>query len=458
MTATAFPERFLWGTATSSYQIEGAVDEDGRGPSIWDVFARRPGAVWNGDTGDVAVDHYHRLDEDLDLLRWLGVGAYRFSVAWPRVQPDGAGAVNQRGLDFYRRLVDGLLERAIEPVLTLYHWDLPQALQDRGGWANRDTVGRFEAYAAVVARALGDRVRWWTTLNEPWCSAFLGYAAGVHAPGVRDGAQAVAAAHHLLLAHGRAVGTLRPLLGSDHEIGIALNLAPVRAASDRPADREAARLVDGGRNRAWLDPILRGRYPDDVLADWDRVADLGVVREGDLHDVAAPIDWLGINYYHPLTVAAGEGHAVEPGGAGIVEAHPPGPRTAMAWPIGADGLRELVDRVHTEYGRMPIVVTENGAAFDDDAIDADGRVDDRDRIAYLAAHLQELERMLADGIDVRGYFLWTFLDNFEWAEGYRHRFGIVAVDPETLARHPKASAHWYRQVIASRGDLAGAPA
>lgn len=445
---------FLWGAATSAYQIEGGVDADGRGPSIWDVFARRSGAVRGGDTAEVATDHYHRWEEDLDLLDWLGVGAYRLSVAWPRIQPTGRGPANTPGLDFYDRLVDGLLERDIEPVVTLYHWDLPQALQDGGGWAARTTAGRFADYTGIVARRLGDRVRWWVTLNEPWCQAFLGYRTGVHAPGITDDTQAVAAAHHLLLAHGRAAALLQENLPAGAQVGIALNLHPVRAASGRDADRRAAGLVDGGRNRAWLDPILRGRYPEDVLADWARVADLTALRDGDLAEIATPIDWLGINYYYPVTVSgghAGAGEVAEPGSAGIVHADPPGPRTALGWPIDPAGLTEVVQRVTADYGPVPLMVTENGAACDD-AVGPDGVVNDRDRIAFLDAHVREVRGLVAAGTDLRGYLVWTLLDNFEWAEGYRGRFGLVHVDRRTLARTPKLSARWYRDLVA-----AGAP-
>ena len=448
--AQDFGRGFVFGTATSSYQIEGAVDADGRGPSIWDTFSHRPGTTYNGDTGDVAVDHYHRWREDLDLLDWLGVDAYRFSIAWPRVLPDGRGKVNQDGLDFYRRLVDELRRRDIEPFVTLYHWDLPQALQDTGGWADRGTAEAFVEYARVVGEAL-DGVTHWATLNEPWCAAFLGYRSGVHAPGIQDPAQAVAAAHHLLLAHGRATDVLRTQ-DPHREIGIVLNLAPIRTVGDTDADREAARVVDGGRNRAWTDPIFRGRYPEDVLADWAPLADLSVVRDGDHDDIATPIDWLGINYYNPIFVGAGDGTSPEPG-ADAVAIDPPGspslPTTAMGWPIDASGLAEIVDRIAADYGPIPLYITENGAAFDDE-VGPDSQVADDDRVDYLTSHLQAVADLLAAGVDLRGYFVWSLLDNFEWAEGYRRRFGIVRVDYDTQQRTPKASARFYRDLLASR--------
>ncbi|MBY5162528.1 GH1 family beta-glucosidase [Salsipaludibacter albus] len=457
------PSAFRWGAATSSHQIEGAHDVDGRTPSIWDTFAATPGRVRNGDTAQVAVDHYHRWEEDLDLLAWLGVDEYRFSIAWSRVLPDGSGRPNQAGLDFYRRLVDGLHERGIEPNVTLYHWDLPQWLQDRGGWAARETVDAFVHYAATVAQALGTVVTW-ATLNEPWCAAFLGHRAGVHAPGHTDQAEAVAACHHLLLAHGRAVGTLRDVAAHARDdaarLGIVLNLAPVRTSGTRPEDLEAVRVVDGGRNRAWLGPLFRGAYPDDVLADWSAVADLSVVQDGDLDEIATPIDWLGLNYYNPIWVRAGDGSSPEPGADGVVEDVPADAETtAMGWPIDASGLVDVVRRVVDDHAKVPLVVTENGGAFPDrqrsggladgavDDAPGGGMVQDEDRIRYLQAHLQAIAGLVADGVDLRGYHVWSLLDNFEWAEGYDFRFGIVEVDDE-LVRIPKASAHWYRHVLA----------
>jgi beta-glucosidase len=446
---TSVPDGFLLGTATSSYQIEGGVAEDGRGPSIWDTFSHEDGRVRGGDTGDVACDHYHRLEDDLDLLAWLGVDAYRFSVAWPRVQPDGR-RVEPRGLGFYDRLVDGLLERGVEPFVTLYHWDLPQALEDAGGWSDRDTAGRFTDYAAVVADALGDRVRWWATLNEPWCSAFLGYASGVHAPGVRDDARAVAAVHHLLLAHGRAVPALRSV-GADARVGIVLNPAPIRPLEDTEADRAAARLADGLRNRVWLDPLVHGRYPDDVLSAWAGNPGLGAVQEGDLVEISAPLDLVGVNYYHPVvvTTSADGAEPVGVGLSGMRDRHVEGIRTTMGWGVDPSGLTELLLRLAADYPDLPLMVTENGAAFPDET-DEHGHVEDEDRVGFLRDHLRATLDARERGADVRGYFVWSMLDNFEWAEGYAQRFGIVRVDPEDLRRIPKRSAEWLRGVASAR--------
>jgi beta-glucosidase len=411
-----FPDGFTWGVSTSSYQIEGAVHADGRGPSIWDTFSRVPGAIADGQSGELACDHYHRLEDDLDLLAWLGVDAYRFSIAWPRVLPDGV-RLEPRGLAFYDRLVDGLLARGIEPLATLYHWDLPQPLEDRGGWSSRASVDRFVTYARVVAEHLGDRVRRITTFNEPWVSAFLGYDTGVHAPGGRDPARAIAAVHHLLLAHGRGSTALREVLGAssggaaDAEISLVLNLAPVRPIGD----------------------------PDD--------------------EVAGSLDLLGINYYHPLWVGTRRPDRTGPRPAGpgqehLVEDPGPPPYTEMGWPVDASGLEGLLLRLHRDAPGLPLAVTENGGAFPDREVE-DGHVVDRDRISYLADHVAACSRATTAGVDLRGYFAWTLLDNFEWAEGYRPRFGIVHVDRDTLDRTPKASAHWYRDLVAAQHAGAG---
>jgi beta-glucosidase len=457
-TALRFPPGFLWGTATSAYQIEGAATQDGRGPSIWDTFSHTPGRVHNDDNGDRATDHYHRYRQDVQLMAELGLRAYRFSVAWPRVQPLGHGPANQRGLDFYRRLVDGLLEAGIEPWVTLYHWDLPQALEDEGGWPNRETAGRFADYAAMVYEALHDRVHYWTTHNEPFCSAFVGYSSGRHAPGRRDAALAIRAAHHLLLGHGLAMEAMRST-APGNELGITLNLYPVRPASESAEDAEAARRVDGIQNRLFLDPVLRGTYPSDVLADIEPVSGLGHLRPGDEIVVAAPIDLLGINYYQPHVVAAGrpgvdgdpELEATFPGVSGVRPVPQDGPRTANGWSVDAGGLLDLLTRVHRSYRPVPLVVTENGAAFDDYA-DPEGEVHDPDRIRFLEGHLRAAHQALEQGVDLRGYFVWSLLDNFEWHEGYSKRFGLVYVDYPTQRRVFKDSARWYRDVIA-RGGL-----
>lgn len=447
-----FPDEFVWGVATAAYQIEGAVAADGRGPSIWDTFSHTPGRVRDGDTGDVACDHYHRWAQDVALMADLGIPAYRFSIAWPRVQPDGRGRGNQAGLDFYRRLIDGLLDAGITPVPTLYHWDLPQALYDQGGWGNRDTAGRFADYAEVVAAALGDRIGWWWTLNEPWVVAFLGHAAGVHAPGETAPQRAIAATHHQLLGHGLAVEALRAAGTPGTRVGIVLNLAPVAPAGDSDADRDAAAIVDGLQNRLFLDPLLHGRYPEDVLARWEPF-DTTVLDPEDLPTIAQPLDALGINYYFRHHVRAGDpgpGPSPWPGAHDAVVVDPQGPRTAMGWGIEPDGLTEVLARVHRDYPPVPLYVTENGAAFDDTP-DASGFVDDADREQFLDTHVRAAADALAQGVDLRGYFVWSLLDNFEWAEGYARRFGIVRVDYATQERIPKRSARWYARTVAAGG-------
>ncbi|MFE0700653.1 GH1 family beta-glucosidase [Streptomyces sp. NPDC058872] len=449
-----FPQGFRWGTATAAYQIEGAAAEDGRTPSIWDTFSRTPGKVRNGDTGDIAADHYHRVDEDVALMQRLGVTDYRFSIAWPRVQPTGRGPAVRKGLDFYRRLTDTLLEAGIRPVATLYHWDLPQELEDAGGWPHRDTAHRFAEYADIMADALGDRVTTWTTLNEPWCAAFLGYGNGVHAPGRTSDLAALRAAHHLNLAHGLAARALRGALPGTAEVSLTLNLHVVRALSRAPEDLDAARRIDAVGNRIFLDPVFHGRLPEDLVRDTASVTDWSFVRDGDLETAAAPIDSLGINYYSPAVVTAGASESPSPwaGAERHVRFEPvPGPRTAMDWPVDANGLYELLVRLRDELPDVPLVITENGAAYDDYA-DPSGNVKDPERVDYLRAHLEAVHRALGAGVDVRGYFLWSLLDNFEWAYGYSKRFGIVHVDFATQRRTLKDSARWYADVIA-RGGL-----
>ncbi|MFE3826471.1 GH1 family beta-glucosidase [Streptomyces sp. NPDC059092] len=449
-----FPTGFRWGTATAAYQIEGAATEDGRTPSIWDTFSRTPGRVRNGDTGDIAADHYHRMDEDVALLKELGVTDYRFSVSWSRVQPTGRGPAVQRGLDFYRRLTDALLAADIRPVATLYHWDLPQELEDAGGWPQRDTAGRFAEYARLVGEALGDRVATWTTLNEPWCAAFLGYASGVHAPGRTDPVAALRAAHHLNLAHGLGVRALRDTLPRKAEISLTLNLHALRPLTDTPADLDAVRRIDAVGNRIFLDPVFHGRLPQDLVTDTAGLTDWSFVQDGDLETISAPIDSLGINYYSPTVVAAGSSETPSPwpGAEDHVRFAPaPGPRTAMDWPVDADGLYELLTRLRDELPGTPLMVTENGAAYDDYA-DPSGAVHDPERVAYLHSHLSAVHRAITDGAPVGGYFLWSLLDNFEWAYGYSKRFGIVHVDFATQRRTVKDSARWYAQVI-GRGSI-----
>jgi beta-glucosidase len=427
--------RFLWGAATSAYQIEGAAGEDGRGPSIWDTFCRIPGAIADGSSGDIACDHYHRSESDLDLIAELGLEAYRFSIAWPRVQPAGAGAINPRGLDFYERLVDGLLQRGVQPFVTLFHWDLPQALQDRGGWGARDTALRFADYAALVGRRLGDRVASIATHNEPWIVAELGHRTGVHAPGLRERRLAMQVMHHLLLGHGLAVQALRAV-DARLPLGIVLNAAPVHPASGHAADVAQARLEDGLLVRWSLDALMHGRYPADVLEHLG--ADVPVVRGGELDNVREPIDFLGINYYSRQLASA--------------DARRPGPTsrvvTDMGWEVFPQGLTELLLRLHRDYRLPPIYITECGAACRD-RLD-DGRVRDEARIDFIRQHIAAVERAVDAGVDVRGFFVWSLLDNFEWAHGYRKRFGIAYVDYPTQRRVPKDSAMWYREFIASR--------
>ncbi|WP_431944186.1 GH1 family beta-glucosidase [Micromonospora marina] len=443
------PPTFRWGVATSSYQIEGAVAEDGRTPSIWDTFCRVPGAVANGDHGDVACDHYHRMPQDVALVADLGLDTYRFSVAWPRVQPGGRGPANAAGLAFYDRLVDELLGRGVEPWVTLYHWDLPQELEDAGGWPNRDTAYRFADYAELVFAALGDRVRTWTTLNEPWCSAMLGYAYGDHAPGRRNLGDGIAAAHHLLLGHGLATRRLREAARSPIELGLTLNLSTADPATGSAADRDAARAADGLANRLYLDPVLRGAYPQDVVDD---LAAEGVripVEDGDLDVIATPIDVLGVNYYFGQLHSGVDEQGRERDDDGrpvrrVVRRDLP--RTAMDWEIVPESFTDLLVRLHRDYPDTPMVITENGAAFDDEP-DADGFVADDDRVGFLTEHLRAVARARAAGADVRGYFAWSLLDNFEWAYGYDKRFGIVRVDYDTQRRIPKRSALWYRDTV-----------
>nr|WP_019853928.1 GH1 family beta-glucosidase [Actinopolyspora mortivallis] len=448
-----FPDGFLWGAATASFQIEGSTAAEGRGSSIWDTFCARPGTVANGDTGEPAADHYRLMPADVRLMAELGLRAYRFSIAWPRVRPDG-GTVNAAGLDFYDRLLDELLEHGIAPWPTLYHWDLPQALEDRGGWTNRDTGYRFADYVDSVLERLGDRVSNWTTLNEPWCSAFLGYAAGVHAPGRTEPCAAVAAGHHLLLAHGEGLAVIRervPHAG----VGITLNLFPVRARDPADeADVEAARRVDALQNRFFLDPLLRGSYPRDLLSDLEPFGLGEHVKTDDAERIAAPVDLLGVNYYHDhiVTGRSGGGPTAPSPWVGAEYVRFPGrglPRTDMGWEVVPEGLTELLLGLNRDFPGTPLYVTENGAAYPD-VVTASG-VDDPERVAYLESHLAAAHEALRRGVDLRGYFYWSLLDNFEWAEGYAKRFGLVHVDYATQRRTPKASAYRYARVIAENG-------
>jgi beta-glucosidase len=440
--SNGLPDDFLWGAGTAAYQVEGAATEDGRGESIWDRFAATPGKVRNGDSGAVACDFYHRYPEDIALMHELGLDAFRFSISWPRVMPLGRGPVNQAGLDFYDRLVDALLEAGIRPFATLYHWDLPQALEDAGGWPVRETSHAFVDYVEAVAARLGDRVLDWTTHNEPFCSAWLGYGHGVHAPGRTSTTDALAAAHHVLLSHGWAVDVLRRECARA-EIGIVLDSWPAHPASDDDVDREAARIVDGIRNRWFFDPVLRGAYPIDAVEYFGRLAP--AVVEGDLSAIAAPLDFIGINNYSRTLVRADPD-----GGTPLVVRAPAAELTDMGWEIYPDGLSEVLGRLHNEYAAPSLYVTENGAAFAD-VRTHDGRIHDHERRAYLTDYIESVEQVTAHGVPVRGYFVWSLLDNFEWAYGYSKRFGLVYVEYPTLERIPKDSFYWYRDLISGSG-------
>jgi beta-glucosidase len=445
----AFPSGFVWGTATSAYQIEGATREDGRGESIWDRFARKPAAIQDGKTGDVACDHYHRYRDDVALMASLGLKAYRFSVAWPRVVPDGRGGVNARGLDFYSRLVDCLLEHGIAPFVTIYHWDLPQPLQDEGGWTNRGTAEAFVEYADVLSRRLGDRVKQWITHNEPWCASHLGYRTGLHAPGLRDSRAALESAHHLLLSHGASVPVIRAN-SPGAEVGITLNMSPIVPASPSRADADACRHQDGSLNRWFLDPLFRGCYPADVIDDYARSGHMpatgpSVVRPRDFEAIATPIDFLGINYYS-RTIARSDRIPEEANDPRTVHAAPESEWTSMGWEVYPQGLFQVLARLHLEYNVPKLYVTENGASYAD-APRTPKRVPDHKRVQYLRDHFLEVRRAIDAGAPVRGYFVWTLLDNFEWDRGYTQRFGITWTDYETQERILKDSALWYSRVV-----------
>lgn len=427
---------FTWGVATSSYQIEGAATAGGRGPSIWDTFSRVPGAVINGDSGDVACDHYHRYNEDLDLIKWLGVNAYRFSIAWPRIFPQGAGSPNQAGIDFYDRLIDGALERGITPWPTLYHWDLPQALEDKGGWNSRATSERFAEYAHLMAEKFGDRVKNWTTLNEPFCSAWLGYLYGVMAPGIKDLQTAINASHHLLLGHGLATQAIRSV-ASDLRVGIVLNLTPAIPLNEK--DELAAKYADGFDNRWYADPVFKGSYPQDIVEGFGKEVP---IHAGDMQSISAPLDFLGINFYTRQTVTLDESAKPLPYRPVMVDGVE---RTAMGWEVHPESLTNIIMRVHRDYAPKEIYITENGSAWDESVIN--DKVDDSRRVSYLERHLDAMLAAKAQGAPVNGYFAWSLMDNFEWAFGYSKRFGIVYVEYETQKRIPKSSAYYYRERI-----------
>lgn len=437
--AVRFPAGFVWGVATSAYQIEGAACDDGRADSIWDEFCRRQSSIRDGSSGLTACDHYHRFEADLDLIASLGIRSYRFSISWPRVQPLGAGAWNEAGFAFYDRLIEGLIRRGIAPHATLYHWDLPQALQLRGGWENRETMHHFMEYAVEVARRFGARVVSIATHNEPWVVAILGHESGIFAPGIKSRKAAIQVAHHLLVSHGLAVRAIRAA-GCGTPLGIVLNQSPIHAATDSEADRLKARLDDGLIIRWYMDPLLLGTYPEDVLEHLG--ADAPTVEPGDMSLVRQPLDFLGINYYTRSVAATGTGNGESASGREV---------TDMGWEVFPDGLSELLQRLHADYELPPVYIMENGAAYKDQF--QDGRVMDVDRIRYLLSHITALAEALETGVDVRGYFVWSLLDNFEWADGYSKRFGIVYVDYASQRRIPKDSALWYRDFLRAADDF-----
>ena len=441
-----FPNGFVWGVATSAFQIEGASDVDGRGPSVWDTYAGEPGRIDDGSDARTACDHYHLWPDDFARLQWLGVQSYRFSIGWSRVMPDGHH-VNARGLDFYDRLVDDLMERGIAPLITLNHWDLPQALQDEGGWAARPTAAAFVQYADVVSLRLGDRVKQWVTHNEPWCIAHMGHELGQHAPGICDSPASLRVAHHLLLSHGWALAPMRRNV-KDARLGIVLNLTPGVPATSSPEDADAARAFDGFFNRWYLDPLYRGSYPADAIADRVRrghlaSAKLPFVLPGDLESIAAPTDFLGVNYYSRVVMQANAFLGPVP-----IPASPEVPVTDMGWELAPDHLCTLLLRLHREYGAPEILITENGAAYAD-APDHEGRIADVRRIEFLRTHLHAVHQAIAEGARVKGYYAWSLLDNFEWGQGLTKRFGLYWVDYQTLERLPKDSAFAYREIIAA---------
>jgi beta-glucosidase len=449
-TLSQFPHGFMWGVATAAYQVEGAVEQDGRGPTIWDTFSHTPGKTMNGETGDLAVDHYNRYADDVALMADLGVNAYRFSIAWSRLLPDGTGRVNQAGIDFYRRLCKELAGAGITPVATLYHWDLPQALQDRGGWTNPDSVSWFAAYARVAKDALGDMVSNWATLNEPWCVAFLGHSSGEHAPGVTDTPSSLLVAHHLMLAHHAAIRVMRQTAPrEDDQLGIVLNLIPAWPRSDTDEDQAAAEAVDLVQNRIFTEAVFHGRYPTGVLDLFEHYGLTHLIDLEELFRAVSPIDFLGVNYYNVNLVEhrpGADSMAAWPGTWDAAIARPPGQLTEMGWGVQPEGLTWMLERIGAEHPGVPLIICENGAAYPDQ-VGPDGRIEDPERTDYIKRHLEAVKTAIDRGVDVRGYLLWSLLDNFEWARGYDKRFGIVRVDFETMARTLKSSGEWYRQFL-----------
>ncbi|MGH2331479.1 GH1 family beta-glucosidase [Thermoanaerobacter mathranii] len=437
-----FPKDFVWGVATSSYQIEGAVNEDGRTPSIWDTFSKTEEKTYQGHTGDVACDHYHRYKEDVEIMKEIGVKAYRFSIAWPRIFPE-EGKYNSKGIDFYKRLVDELLKKDIMPVVTIYHWDLPQwAYEKGGGWLNRDSVKWFAEYATKLYEELGDVIPLWITHNEPWCASILSYGIGEHAPGHKNYREALIAAHHILLSHGEAVKAFREMNIKGSKVGITLNLTPVYPASEKEEDKLAAQYADGFSNRWFLDPIFKGNYPQDMMELYSKIiGEFDFIKEGDLETISVPIDFLGVNYYTRNIIKYNENSMLK--GENVPA---PGKRTEMGWEISPESLYDLLKRLDREYTKLPMYITENGAAFKDEVTE-DGRVRDDERIEYIKEHLKAAAKFIEEGGNLKGYFVWSLMDNFEWAHGYSKRFGIVYVDYETQKRILKDSAWWYKEVI-----------
>lgn len=437
-----FPKDFLWGAATAAYQIEGAAREDGRGPSIWDQFSHTPGKTVNGDHGDVACDHYHRMGEDLDWMAKLGLNAYRFSVSWSRVLPEGRGKVNEKGLDFYSRLIEGLLQRGITPILTLYHWDLPLALQEKGGWASRDTTDWYAEYADLLFRRLGDRVPYWITHNEPWVAAFMGHLTGEHAPGIQDLPTALTVAHHLLLSHSKAVEAFRANHLPDAKIGITNVFTKAYPASGKDEDRQIALLFERLQNGWFLDPLISGSYPLELIPILASYSDFAFIQEGDMQKMNRPIDFIGVNYYFRNIVR----HHPEQKPLGFEILPPQGELTAMGWEVYPNGILEVLQSLHSLYPDLPILITENGAAYEDQ-LTPGGKVVDKARIRFLQSHLEKVREAIAQGIPVVGYCLWSLMDNFEWAYGYGKRFGLLYIDYPTLKRIPKESFFWYQSLI-----------
>jgi beta-glucosidase len=444
----------LWGVAAASYQIEGGVHEGGRGPSIWDTFSHTPGRTLNGDTGDVACDHYHLFKDDIAIMKQLGVNTYRLSVAWPRIQPTGSGAANQAGIDFYARVIDALREADITPMVTLYHWDLPQALEDQGGWPARDTALRFADYADIMVRALGDRVDLWTTLNEPWCSAFLGYAAGEHAPGIQSPLASLRAAHHLNLAHGLATQAMRAAGTASTKVSVVLNLQAITPATDDPADVAAWARADACGNGIWTGPMLDGAYPQALFDATSEITDWAFIADDDVRDIHQPLDSLGINFYMTHQLKAGQPGAAKPtaptpwvGAEDVVFLPDQGPLTDMGWNIDPEGMTRILVDCHQKWPDLPLMITENGSAWPD-TVEADGSIHDTERVDYLSRHVEALAEARRQGVPVAGYFAWSVMDNFEWAWGYTKRFGLVHVDYPTQTRRIKDSGWKYRELVA----------